>query len=92
MTMEQLEEIKVLSGDENLTSDELNVLMDHDDEYSRKGNFSRVFPLSANVDYYEKLFEVKRYYNKLLWAYVRGTPNSTGVISKYIKRVYNSTL
>ena len=70
--------------------DELNVLMDHEDEFSRKGNFSRVFPLAANVDYYEKFFEMKRYFNKLLWSYLRGCPNSQKSISKYYKRVFNS--
>jgi hypothetical protein len=76
MTMEEVEQIRVLSGDENLTADELNVLMDHEDEFARRGNFSRVFPLAANVDYYEKFFEVKRYFNMLLWSYIRGSPNS----------------
>ena len=52
-----------LTGEEDLTVDELNMLMDHEDEFARKGNFARVFPLAANVDYYEKFFEVKRYNN-----------------------------
>jgi hypothetical protein len=55
-----------------LTLDEVGLLMDHEDEFARKGNFSRVFPLAANVDYYERFFECKRYYNNLLWAYIRG--------------------
>jgi hypothetical protein len=76
MTLEELEEQRVLTGEEDLTQDELNVLMDHEDEFARKGNFSRVFPLAANVDYYEKFFEVKRYMNQLLWAYIRGGPSS----------------
>ena len=76
MNLEELEAIRVFTGAENLTADEMNVLMDHEDEFSRKGNFSRVFPLAANVDYYEKFFEVKRYFNNLLWAYIRGCPNS----------------
>lgn len=76
MSLEELDNLRILSGEENLTSDELNVLMDHEDEFSRRGNFSRVFPLAANVDYYEKFFEVKRYFNSLLWAYIRGSPNS----------------
>lgn len=63
LTIEELEEQKVLTGEEDLTQDELNVLMDHEDEFARKGSFSRVFPLAANVDYYEKFFEVKRYFN-----------------------------
>jgi hypothetical protein len=72
MNLEDIIDQKVLSGDENLTSDELSMLMDHEEEFSRKGNFSRVFPLAANVDYYEKFFEVPRYHNNLLWAYIRG--------------------
>ena len=48
------------------------MLIDHEDEFSRKGHFSRVFPLAANVDYYEKFFEIKRYNNNLLWAFIRG--------------------
>jgi hypothetical protein len=76
MTLEDIESQRILTGRENLTFDELSVLMDHEDEFSRKGNFSRVFPLAANVDYYERFFEVKRYYNNLVWAYIRGCPNS----------------
>lgn len=76
MTLEEVGSINMLTGEENLTADELSVLMDHEDEFARKGNFSRVFPLAANVDYYEKFFEVKRYFNNLLWAYIRGCPNS----------------
>ncbi len=61
MSLEELEDLKVLTGDENLTADEMSMLMDHEEEFSRKGNFSRVFPLAANVDYYAKFFEVQRY-------------------------------
>ena len=76
MSLEEVEGVRALDGSEDLTADELSVLMDHEDEFSRKGNFSRVFPLAANVDYYENFFEVKRYFNALLWAYIRGCPNS----------------
>ena len=90
MTMEEVEQLTVLTGTEKLTSDEINMLMDHEDEFSRKGNFSRVFPLAANVDYYEKFFEVKRYLNHLLWAYIRGAPNSQSIINRNYKRLYTS--
>ncbi len=63
---------RVFSGNEDLTLDEVNLLADHEDEFSRKGGFSRIFPLAANVDYYEKFFETPRYHNRLLWAYLRG--------------------
>ena len=72
MTLADFETVRSFDGTEQLSGDELNVLLDHEDEYSRKGDFSRVFPLAANVDYYEKFFECKRYYNQLLWAYIRG--------------------
>ena len=51
--------------------DEINMLCDHEDEFSRRGNFARIFPLAANVDYYEKFFEVKKFNNLLLWAFIR---------------------
>lgn len=88
MTLEELEELKVLSGDENLTADEMSMLMDHEEEFSRKGSFSRVFPLAANVDYYSKFFEVQRYFNHLLWAYIRGGQQSQQIINKHYKRVF----
>ena len=37
---------------EGLSEDELGVMMDYDDENSRKGNFSRIFPLKSNISYY----------------------------------------
>lgn len=89
MSLDELIELNVLQGDENLTSDELSMLMDHEEEFSRKGNFSRVFPLAANVDYYEKFFEVQRYHNNLLWAYIRGGSKSQNSISKHYKRIYS---
>ena len=58
MSLEELIEVKALTGAENLTADELSILMDHEEEFSRKGSFSRVFPLAANVDYYAKFFEI----------------------------------
>jgi hypothetical protein len=47
------------------------MLAEYEDEFSRKGNFSRVFPLAANIDYYEGFFEEENYKNLLLWAYLR---------------------
>jgi hypothetical protein len=92
MTLDELDRLRSMTGEEDLTVDELNMLMDHEDEFARKGNFARVFPLAANVDYYEKFFEVKRYNNNLLWSYIRGCPNSQNVIHKHFKRVYTSTV
>jgi tubulin polyglutamylase TTLL4 len=59
-----------------LSLDEVNIMVEYEEESSRKGQFSRVFPLAANVDYYEKFFEETRYFNLLLWSYLRGGNNS----------------
>jgi tubulin polyglutamylase TTLL4 len=79
---------KAFKGGEKLTMDEYNLIADHEDEFSRKGNFSRVFPLAANVDYYEKFFETPRYHNKILWGYLRGGQNGQDMLNKVFKRVY----
>jgi hypothetical protein len=50
-----------LTGNEVLTPDEIEMLLDLEDEESRMGNFERVFPLESNVQSFEKYFEVKRY-------------------------------
>lgn len=58
MKLEDLLEKKAFDGTEKLTADEINIILDHEEEFSRKGCFSRAFPLAANVDYYAKLFEI----------------------------------
>lgn len=72
MTLEKVCDIEFLKGTESLSPDEINMLIDHEEEFSRKGGFARVFPLSVNIDYYERFFECKRYFNNMLWAYIRG--------------------
>lgn len=62
MTLEELKyKNSKLTGDEKLTPDEVEMILDFEDESSRMGNFSRVFPLESNVVQFEKYFEVKRY-------------------------------
>ena len=70
--------------------DEINTFVEYEEEFTRKGQFSRVFPLEANVDYYEKFFEEKRYWNLALWSYLRGGKNTKQIISKHYKRVYKN--
>ena len=42
-----------LTGTEKLSKDELEMLMDLDEEFLRRGNFERIFPLGGNANYYE---------------------------------------
>jgi hypothetical protein len=83
---------KAFKGQEKLTNDEYNLIADHEDEFSRKGNFSRIFPLAANVDYYEKFFLTPRYFNRILWAYLRGGTKGQELLAKVYKRVYNQNI
>jgi len=83
---------KAFKGNEKLTMDEYNLIADQEDEFSRKGNFSRIFPLAANVDYYEKFFLSARYHNKILWAYLRGGTAGQELLGKVFKRVYSHNL
>lgn len=73
-----------------LSLDEVNLMVEYEEESSRKGQFSRVFPLAANVDYYEKFFEENSYFNMVLWSYLRGGQNSKQIIGKHYKRVYKN--
>ena len=61
MTYAQVREKEKFDGTEKLTKDEMEMLMDLDEEFLRKGNFERVFPLTSNSLHYEPFFEYKRY-------------------------------
>lgn len=49
------------------------MLLELEEEFARRGNFMRVFPLHSNVKYYSEFFEVKRYQNALVNAYLMAT-------------------
>ena len=45
MSYQTVRERERLLGNEKLTKDEIEMLMDLDEEFLRKGNFERIFPL-----------------------------------------------
>jgi hypothetical protein len=49
MTLEELKYKNKLSGQERLTKDEVDLILELEEEYARRGNFLRVFPLPNNV-------------------------------------------
>lgn len=53
---------------DDLTPDDLRHLMQGEDEATRTGHFTRIFPSATSLDYY-KLMRVKRYYNALQLAW-----------------------
>ena len=83
-------DIGQLQGTEDLTKDEMEMLMDLDEEFMRRGNFQRVFPLASNVQFYEQFFEVKRYQNALVAAYLQTPQEIRDRLLHKHKRIYFS--
>lgn len=78
----------MLKGYENLTEDELDMLLDLEDEASRCNRFERVFPVPSTMDYYSQFFEHKRYENVLMMTYLRSTEKAKNKILKNHKRAF----
>ena len=90
MTYLQLKQLNKFTGNEQLSKDELELLMDLDDEFMRRGNFQRIFPLSSNAQYYEPFFEFKRYQNCLAQTYLKSSGSVRDKVLGKHKRVYFS--
>ena len=65
---------EVLLGNEidclgNLTMDDVRILRDTEDEYSRKGSFLRVYP-DSDAKNFQKLFQPQPYYDRLVSQWV----------------------
>ncbi len=84
MSIDQLSKKGQLMGNEKLTDDELDMLLELEEEESRRGNFERIFPLSSSINHYSKFFETVRYPNELLKAYLNSSKAAkTQLISKH---------
>ena len=69
---------------EALTEEDWELLAEFEEEQSRKGHFTRIFPLASNVDYYNKFFEANRHANQLIWQYLKlGSP--TNILKHHFK-------
>jgi hypothetical protein len=79
------------SIEDELCDEDLLLLTEHEEELFRRGNFEIVYPLRANVDYYEKFFESHRYNNLLVWAWLRGGA-PLAPITKTFKKIYSSVV
>ena len=60
------------------------MLFEFDEEYYRRGNFERIFPIKDNVDNYKKYFEFTRYNNALLWTWLKSKTNYLDMVYKKI--------
>jgi len=57
-------------GDEKLSKDELNLILDLEDEQQRLGQFKIIFPLPQNASQFYGFMENKRYQNALYCAWL----------------------
>ena len=73
LSIEELIQKVKLNGKETLSEDEIDMILTLEEEYSRRGNFTRVYPLASNLQYFDKYFEPKRYRNCLIAAYILAT-------------------
>lgn len=65
---------------QQLTEEELQIIVEFEEEYNRLGNFERIFPLNSNVVHYGKFFEYKRPSNLLLTKYLKCLPQGVSSI------------
>jgi len=56
-----------------MTEEDWKVLLETDEEESRRGHFQRIFPLRDNAQYYEHFFEAPRYNNLLVWKWLHSS-------------------
>lgn len=70
-----------------MTKDEVDMLLELEEEFARRGNFMRVFPLHSNVKFYSEFFEVKRYQNALVSAYLLTSDEVRSTLIRNNRRV-----
>ena len=70
---------------ENCSLEDLSMLMEYEEEYTRKGFYELIFPKPSNIRTYEKFFECPRHNNMLLWSYLRYGKNIS--LGKYFRRL-----
>ena len=57
-------------GDDKITDDDLQVVLDFEEEQHRLGNFEKIFPCINNAKFYGQFFENPRFANNLLQRYL----------------------
>lgn len=70
-----INELLSLEDFKSLAKEDIEILINSEEEYHRRGHFERIFPESSNIDYYGKFFETLRYNNVLLWRWIKSKPN-----------------
>jgi Tubulin-tyrosine ligase family len=59
-----------------------DVIMEFEEQKSRRGNFSLIFPTKEAIPKYCKYFEAQSASDKLIWEYLMNNPNETEPMCK----------
>lgn len=81
-----LEDLTIENCLEKLSSQDWKVLFETDEEYYRKGNFERLFPVKGKMSYYAQFFQFQRYYNMMVHKWIESDAN---YLEKILKKVSN---
>lgn len=65
-----------------LTSDQWNILFENEEEYSRRGQFERIFPQKENIENYALYFEVPTVNNLIWWKFLKAEKDFLQLICK----------
>ena len=63
--------MKTADSFDELTEEDIELILYSEEENARRGNFERIFPISQNIDDYVGYFEATRYNNLLLWKWLK---------------------
>ena len=63
-------------SEETLSEEDIHVILDSEEEVQRRGHFEKIFPMRDTCESYERYFDCARYYNALLWSFLKAHPSS----------------
>lgn len=66
--------------DRAMTSKEFTMIQSLEEEFERKGNFDRIYPLRENCESYDKYFQFNRPSNALVASYLKNLPEGCNSI------------
>ena len=89
-----INDVQELTADnclEKLSPENWEVLFETDEEYHRRGHYSRIFPPDNKTkrEYYMKFFEFQRFNNLIVQNWMNSGNN---FLEKIIKRKYNQNV
>ena len=77
-------DLKSISNFNELSEEDIDLLLYAEEENARCGDFERIFPLASNIDKYSPYFEAMRYNNLLLWRWLKSDSSYLNIAYKKI--------